>query len=105
MSAQPEIDSGSVCFSGHPLIWVAEGYAICSDSPARWCAWRLSPPAVDGWLRIWWMGQDNNEASAWVSPGLFDSRSQAMDFIQRDIEAHRHLPLDEERERARLMPV
>lgn len=105
MSAEPEIDSGSVCFSGHPLILVAEGYALCSDGPATWFVWRLSPPAVAGWLHAWIMGRDNNKVPAWASRGRFDSRSEALDFIQRDIEAHRHLPFDEERERARLMPV
>lgn len=33
------------------------------------------------------------------------SLEEALEFIQRDIDAHRDLPFDEDRERARLMPV
>lgn len=33
------------------------------------------------------------------------SLASALDFIQQDIEAHRELPYDEDRERARLRPV
>ena len=48
-----ELDSGSRCSGGHPLMLVAEGYAYCCPEaplgiPTVYYAWRLTPPATDG---------------------------------------------------------
>lgn len=84
------------CPGGHPLTLVAEGYGICQKIPGRHNAWRFTPPATGDWIpwKGWWV---------WLTWDR--SYETAEEFIQRDIEAHRSLPFDEEAERARLMPV
>ena len=101
------IDSGSRCESGHPLVLVAEGYAYCQGSVMGWWPWRLTRPHTS---RVrWWsadaiVGRDGERIVAWLGDHR-SSLASVLDFIQRDIDAHRELPFDEDRERARLMPV
>lgn len=103
-----EIDSGITCpssrkwgLSNHPLLFVAEGYAICYGT-RHVSAWAKTRPASPGWSSTfvdrygWWIG--DGSIAGWT-------REQALAFIQADIDAHRNLPFDEEAERARLMPV
>ncbi len=107
-----DIDSGSRCLGDHPLMLVAEGYAYCSDgmeaaNSVSWWPWRLTPPHVSRerrWSAIGIVGRDGERTKAWYGPAS-PSLASALDFIQQDIEAHRELPYDEDRERARLMPV
>lgn len=102
----PENDyEGAKCFAGHPLEIVSEGYGLCTNDNLHW-AWAFSLPSLLRWAE----GQssikskDGGKIRAWVTVQL-RSREDAMDWIQRDINARRALPFDEERERARLMPV
>ena len=103
-----EIDSGYECSQGHPLRLVAEGYAICRDETGLyWWAWRMTPPPLAtctewGPYKTQRGGAPNGHR--WVSAAC-RSRERALDYIRRDIEAHRNLPLDEAAERQRLMPV
>ena len=110
-----ELDSGSRCSEGHPLMMVAEGYAICHgegraicDGSVRrvWWAWRLTPPRVGELWRISTIrGRDELPITAWFH--LMDQafKAEALAVIQADMDAHRALPFDEDAERARLMPV
>ena len=101
------IDSGSRCLSDHPLMLMAEGYAYCRAPGTWWWPWRLSPPHVSReqrWSAIGIVGRDGERTKAWCGPPS-RSLASAQDFIQQDIEAHRELPYDEDRERARLRPV
>lgn len=101
------IDSGSRCHCDHPLMLVAEGYAYCREPGTWWWPWRLSPPHVSRerrWSAIGIVGRDGERTKAWYGPAS-PSLASALDFIQQDIEAHRELPYDEDRERARLRPV
>lgn len=69
--------------------------------------WRLSPPHVSRerrWSALGIVGRDGERTKAWYGPAS-PSLASALDFIQQDIEAHRELPYDEDRERARLRPV
>ncbi|MBK6664464.1 MAG: hypothetical protein IPG47_17505 [Thermoflexaceae bacterium] len=50
------------------------------------------------------VGRDGERIEAWCGIDRL-SLASVLDFIQRDIDAHRELPFDEDRERARLMPV
>ena len=105
---EEHIDSGSRCLGDHPLMLAAEGYAYCHDEPATWWwPWRLTPPHAS--REQWWgaidiVGRDGKCIEAWFGP-TFPSLASVLGYIQRDIEAHRQLPYDEDRERARLMPV
>lgn len=104
---EEHIDSGSRCALGHPLMLVAEGYAYCQGPAMAWWPWRLTRPHTS---RVrWWsadaiVGRDGERIVAWLGA---DHRSLkgVLEFIQEDIDAHRGLPFDEDRERARLMPV
>lgn len=105
-----EIDSGYECFVGHPLRLVAEGYALCTGD-CMWWAWRMTPPSSPRWYGrgVYWGVYPTrrggvSDGCRWISPP-FHSRERALDYIRRDIEAHRNLPIDEEAERQRLMPV
>lgn len=105
---EEHIDSGSRCESGHPLVLVAEGYAYCSEEFwVSWWPWRLTPPRRDlgrSWTDDFIRGRDGRPLTAWH--GMAEhSLAAVLAFIQEDIEAHRELPFDEDRERARLMPV
>ena len=111
-----ELDSGSRCSGGHPLMLVAEGYAYCCAGepfgiPTVYYAWRLTPPATDEGLRLedlccyWEISQLEGGKTAWMQNMWVGSKERALAFILADIKAHRELPFDEERERARLMPV
>lgn len=101
-----ELDSGSRCSGGHPLMMVAEGYAICYDGVRlAWWAWRLTPPSVRGWLLSTIRGRDGSQIAAWVYALNHDTKAEALAAIQSDMDAHRALPFDEDAERARLMPV
>ena len=100
---------GAKCFTGHPLEIISEGYGLCQTDERSlgefWFAWAFSKPAGDrGWLESNIRGRDDEPINAWVTRGSPDRRSQ-MEIIQADIDAHRSMPFDEERERARLMPV
>lgn len=104
---EEHIDSGSRCSARHPLMLVAEGYAYCRVPGTRWWPWRLSPPHVSRerrWSPDEIVGRDGERTKAWYGPAS-RSLASALDFIQQDIEAHRELPFDEDRERARLRPV
>lgn len=102
------IDSDSRCSARHPLMLVAEGYAYCYIARFRtWAPWRLTPPHAS--RMHWWsadeiVGRDGERIEAWCGIDRL-SLASALDFIQQDIEAHRELPYDEDRERARLRPV
>ena len=100
-----EIDSGYSCIFGHPLRLVAEGYALCHED-GFWWAWRMTPPPPPGygWGICPTRRGGVSDEHRWISP-QFLSRAAALDYIRRDIEAHRNLPFDEEAERQRLMPV
>ena len=100
-----EIDSGYECSNGHPLRLVAEGYALCHGY-SLWWAWRMTPPRPPGhgWLVYSTTRGGAPDGHRWASPG-FTLRDAALDYIRRDIEAHRNLPFDEAAERLRLMPV
>lgn len=112
MAFEERLDSGSRCESGHPLVLVAEGYAYCSDgmeaaSPVSWWPWRLTPPRPDlghSWTDDFIRGRDRRRLTAWRGKEAH-SLAAVLAFIQEDIEAHRQLPHDEGRERARLMQV
>jgi len=99
-----EVDSGSTCISGHHLMLVAEGYALCCEDGVVWYPWKLSPPSAGSWGMTYVRGRDSKHIRAWVGL-LWLSKDEALAFIQQDIEAHRALPFDEAAERARLMPV
>ncbi len=104
---EEHIDSGSRCRWGHPLMLAAEGYAYCRELDTRWWPWRLTPPGAAGWP--WWaageiVGRDGKPIHAWCGARQFSLKG-VLEFIQEDIDAHRGLPFDEDRERARLMPV
>ena len=106
------IDSGSRCSSGHPIWLVSEGYGLCTASPPRgslgWYAWRFTAPATTEWYSSFVTGRDGQYIEAWTrwwGNAGFASKKGARAFIQRDMDAHRALPYDEERERARLMEV
>ncbi len=104
---EEHIDSGSRCELGHPLMLVAEGYAYCHEPATWWWPWRLTPPHAS--REQWWgtldiVGRDGERIEAWFGPP-FSSLASVLGYIQRDIDAHRELPFDEDRERARLMPV
>jgi hypothetical protein len=109
---EEHIDSGSRCLGDHPLVLVAEGYAYCSDgmeaaSPVSWWPWRLTPPSPElghSWTNDLIRGRDGRPLTAWIGEEAH-SLAAVLAFIQEDIEAHRQLPFDEDRERARLMPV
>ena len=101
------IDSGSRCSAQHPLMLVAEGYAYCRVPGTRWWPWRLSPPHAS--RMHWWsageiVGRDGERIEAWCGIDRL-SLASVLEFIQRDIDGHRKLPFDEDRERARLRPV
>ena len=108
------IDSGSRCDAGHPLMLVAEGYAYCSDEDGRrpsrpgWWPWRLAPPsparAPLQWTGDLIRGRDGEPVQVWRGP-MERSLAEALAFIQEDMDSHRGLPYDEDRERARLRPV
>lgn len=101
-----EIDSGYECSNGHPLRLVAEGYALCYGD-GFWYPWRMTPPSWpidEGWSLCDTIRGGVTDGDRWVAPG-FRSRGEALDYIRRDIEAHRNLPFDEDAERSRLMPV
>lgn len=111
-----ELDSGSRCSGGHPLMLVAEGYAYCCPEapfgiPTVYYAWRLTPPATDEGLEseahgcYWDICLLEDGKTAWMQNMWVGSKERALAFILADIKAHRDLPFDEERERARLMPV
>ncbi len=104
---EEHIDSGSRCNWGHPLMLVAEGYAYCHGSLRGWWPYRLTPPHASE--ARWWgaidiVGRDGERIEAWDGPARATLAS-VLEFIQKDINAHRQLPFDEDRERARLMPV
>lgn len=101
------IDSGSRCLGDHPLMLVAEGYAYCRAPGTWWWPWRLTPPHAS--RASWWTaseiyGRDGKPIQAWYGVSL-PSLAEVLGYIQRDIDAHRELPFDEDRERARLRPV
>lgn len=101
-----EIDSDYKCASSHPLRLVAEGYALCHGD-GFWYAWRMTPPSWpidEDWSLCDTIRGGVTDEYRWISPG-FRSREAALDYIRRDIEAHRNLPLDEAAERSRLIPV
>lgn len=109
-----EIDSGSICGAGHPIRLVAEGYGYCiEDSPAgpeRCYAWRFSPPSTSAAMLMitacaWKEAPLTNGKLAWVQSGHSYTKQEVLDTIAADIDAHRNLPFDEERERARLVAV
>lgn len=103
-----EIDSDYKCAVGHPLRLVAEGYAICHAVPLGWWwAWRMTPPPPQtkgDWGPLQTRRGGVVDGYRWISP-QFPSREEAIDYIRRDIEAHRNLPFDEAAERSRLMPI
>lgn len=109
MAFEERLDSGSRCESGHPLMLVAEGYAYCSEEriSVSWWPWRLTPPSPElghSWTNDLIRGRDGRPLTAWH--GMAEhSLAAVLAFIQEDIEAHRGLPFNEDRERARLMPV
>lgn len=111
-----ELDSGTRCSGGHPLMLVAEGYAYCCAGepfgiPSVYYVWRLTPPATDEGLEseahgcYWDICLLEGGKTAWMQNRWVSSKERALAFILADIKAHRDLPFDEERERARLMPV
>ncbi len=103
-----ELDSGSKCSDGHDIMLVAEGYAICTDGGRRpyWWAWALTKPAKTGlWHVDNIIGRKGDRIPAWVHTRGVDNKQMALSFIQKDIDARRAMPFDEEAERARLMPV
>lgn len=112
MAFEERLDSGSRCESGHPLMLVAEGYAYCSDgmeaaNSVSWWPWRLTPPHRElghSWTNDVIRGRDRRPLTAWIGEEAH-SLAAVLAFIQEDIEAHRQLPHDEGRERARLMRV
>jgi len=112
-----ELDSGSKCSAGHPLMLVAEGYAYCCAEepfgiPAGYYAWRFTPPATDEGLEseahgcYWDVSQLEDGKIAWVLDARWvGNKERALAFILADIKAHRELPFDEEREQTKQMPV
>ena len=101
---ETEIDSASKCRLGHALTLVAEGYAYCTTFRGVYYAWRMSPPRVLGWDYEAIIGLDGKPIDAWVN-GSWNEKANVLAFIQKDIDAHRNLPFDEEAERARLVAV
>ena len=104
---EEHIESGSRCLRRHPLMLVAEGYAYCHEHATWWWPWRLTPPHAT--RNGWWtaahiVGRDGESIEAWYGVAQ-PSLEVALEIIQEDIEAHRQLPYDEDRERARLRPV
>ena len=112
-----DIDSGSKCADGHPIWLVAEGYGLCHEDEALWWAWRMTPPRTTSavtklevygeeaaWFRYGIIMRDGSLEDRWCE-GWWDTKQEALDFIQRDMDAHRALPFDEALERSRLMPV
>lgn len=109
-----EIDSGSTCGAGHPIRLVAEGYGYCIEDSAgepKWFyAWRFSPPSTSAAMLMitasaWKEAPLMNGKLAWVQPSYSYTKQDVLDAIAADIDAHRNLPFDEERERARLVAV
>lgn len=108
-----EVDSGARCGSGHRIWLVAEGYGYCVDDRAprpEFFAWRFSSPSTsEGIEKItgctWRRAALSHGKGAWVQSGYSYAKQDVLDGILADIEAHRNLPFDEGRERARLMPV
>ncbi len=103
---EEHIASERTCDAGHPLMLVAEGYAYCQEEPTSWWPWRLTPPHAswEGWSKSTVYGRDGEPIEAWLGAEHF-SLERVLKFVQEDIDAHRDLPFDEDRERARLMPV
>ncbi len=104
---ETEIDSGSKCGAGHPILLVAEGYAMCRSERGLSRAIRLTPPRTNlfHWYQFNIRSRTGERIPAWEwkPPGF--TKAEVLAFIQADIDAHRNLPFDEEAERARLMPV
>ena len=100
---------GAKCGKGHDLEIISEGYGLCYDPEAeRWYAWAFCRPvSVDDWAADGWCDSEikglSGPITAWVTFG--NTRDTSIDRIQADIDAHRSMPFDEERERARLMPI
>lgn len=93
------------CGIGHPIEIVSEGYGVCHDPEwQQWFAWRFTPPSVGRWWSSSIRGRDGQPVTAWRG---FEkpSKAEALAYIQEDMDAHRALPFDEERERARLVEV
>lgn len=75
------------CRRKHPLWLISEGYAYCYEEKIdSWYAWRLAEPAQGTayWQpEILWDGQ-----SVWLGRYSFPTKSDLLDFIQRDMDAH-----------------
>lgn len=100
---------GAKCDEGHDLEIISEGYGLCYNPKMElWHAWAFCRPVnvsdwdYDGWCDSTIQGRAG-PITAWVTFG--DTRDTRIARIQADINAHRSMPFDEERERARLMPV
>ncbi len=109
-----EIDSGSICRAGHPIRLVAEGYGYCTGGsaggPEWFYAWRFSPPSTSAAMLMitacaWEEAPLTNGKLAWVQSSYSYTKQEVLDAIAADIDVHRNLPFDEERERARLVAV
>lgn len=100
---------GAKCSNGHDIEIVAEGYGVCHNpnGPIPWSPWKFTRP-LEGTPGLWFdydiVGQDGSPIPAWVG-GDYYTKEDALEAIQDDINHHRAIPFDEERERARLMPV
>ena len=102
-------DSGGRWESGDARGLVGEGYGYCAGEriSVAWWRWRLTPPSPDlghSWTDDFIRGRDRLPLTAWRGKEAH-SLAAVLAFIQEDIEAHRQLPFDEDRERARLRPV
>lgn len=95
---------GAKCPAGHPMELTNEGYGLCGAGKS-YSTWAFSLPAVEDNWTLWKIyGKDGSPIPAWLGWAAGD-RATCMSAIQADIDARRSLPFDEERERARLMPV
>lgn len=96
-----------ICGSYHPIEIVSEGYGVCHDTwGTLFWPWAFTPPSTEkGWVARQITGRDGMPIKAWVMARPEHSKESALAVIQRDIDLHRALPFDEERERERLMPV
>ena len=103
------LNIGATCLYGHSLSLVAEGYALCEEqqlnSSYRFYAWKFGPHTTE-WSTGFFRYRNDQLEPANVWPDMLPTtKADCLEFIQADIDRQRAAPFDEERERARLIPV